>query len=729
MKIRLPEFRTLFLSLAILKALLLAAVFLMFDLPANASLRIPSILASNMVLQRNSEVRIWGWGDPGKKITVKVGWLPNELSANVNSDGRWQVKVLTGNAGGPYKISISESEESLELNNILLGEVWVCSGQSNMDFTIKMLGGWKKSFPAEMDDVLKNDYSKLRLFDVKKDTSSKPLEECFGTWLLPDTGVLASFSATAWFFGLELYKELGVPIGLVTSAWGGTPAEAWTPKSIVDTDPALIFYRSDPNKNPWFPTAPAILFNSMINPLLKTTIKGAIWYQGESNVNDADTYGQLFPAMVKGWRQAWAEGDFPFYYVQIAPFTYDRAVVGALMRETQLKCLSMTNSGMAVTMDIAGDVTNIHPVNKPEVGRRLALCALAGTYEKAGIAFSGPVYRSFTHEGKTLRLYFEHTEGGLLVKSHSREDGFMIAGKDKHFVPAKVKVESGSLVVKSDKVKEPESVRYAFTNTSDATLFNGTGLPASTFRTDNWPLVTALVFMKPSFDKASGKILYDLSASDPRSSIHYTLDGVEPTCSSRLYSGKKINLNKPGLILARVCIDSTASESIGSWEVKQHKAMASAVSYQNPYSERYTAGGMYGLVDGVEGSVAFNDGAWQGFEGTDLDVVVDLGELTLARKISVHFLADTNSWIFAPKHVEIRTSQNGFNYDAGTRYDNMGALAGAPGEGKQVITLKSSLMKNIRYIRVRAVNIGVCPPGHPGAGEKAWLFVDEIEVE
>jgi len=593
-----------------------------------------------------------------------------------------------------------------------------------------MLGGWNKTFPKERDELINSGYPTIRLFTVQKDTSSRAQEDCKGNWMVPDTTVVANFSATAWFYGLELSKRLKVPVGLIVSAWGGTAAEAWTPKAIVDSDPALLFYRSDPNKNSWFPNNLSVLYNAMICPLLKTSIKGAIWYQGEANVNDATTYQELFTAMVRGWRQAWGMGDFPFYYVQIAPYTYDRAAVGSLLREAQLKSLSMPNSGMAVTMDITGDVTDIHPTNKQDVGKRLALWAMAGTYNTDNVIFSGPVYKGFQKEGKNIRLSFDFAENGLLLKSYERENGFMIAGADRHFVPGKVKVDGNSILVKSERVKDPVAVRYAFTNTSEATLFNGSMLPASTFRTDNWPFVTEVVFMKPVFDNVSGNILYDLSCTDPAASIHFSTNGEEPTCNSQKYSGERISMMKPGVILARACIDNIASESIGSWEIKQHKGMAANVSYVNPYAAKYSAGGAYGLVDGVEGSLAFNDGAWQGFEGSDLDVTIDLGEPTMVRKVILHFLADTNSWIFPPKHVEIRTSYNGINYDPGSRFDNINSMIAGPGNiGKQILTIRAPFMKNVRYIKVKASSIGICPPRHPGAGEKCWLFVDEVEVD
>jgi hypothetical protein len=468
----------------------------------------------------------------------------------------------------------------------------------------------------------------------------------------------------------------------------------------------------------------------MIAPLTRTNMRGVLWYQGESNVMDASTYSSLFPAMIRSWRQAWNLGNFPFYYVQIAPFTYDRAVVGALLREAQLKSMAVHNTGMVVTLDIAGDVTDIHPKNKQEVGRRLAAWALSETYGKEIHAFSGPVYTGYEKEGTEIRLKFENAHG-LSVKNRFKEPtGFMIAGEDRRFVPAKVRIVGNTILVRSDKIKDPLAVRYAFTNTSEATLFNGDGLPASSFRTDDWPVVTDVVFMRTLYDQRSRSILYSLSTSNSNAAIHYTLDRSEPDCNSQEYAGQSIMLPNSVTLLARACVNGIPSESIGSWEIRQHKGVAAEVTYSAQYSEKYTAGGAYGLVDGLEGTLAFNDGTWQGFEGDDLEMVIDLGQNTMIRKVNIHFLSDTNSWIFLPRYVEFRTSKNGLNYDLVSRYDNITSLTRSRESlGRQIVSINSILMRNSRYLKIKADNIGVCPPGHPGEGLKSWLFIDEVVLE
>jgi len=709
---------------------IICLILMMLSLQLTASLRLPSLLNSNMVLQRNAEARIWGWADPGTKVSVKASWLESEQSAIATGSGYWLVKIPTGNAGGPYTLSIRDKDTLITLKEILLGEVWVCSGQSNMEFTINMFGGWNKTYPKEMNDLVQSGFEHIRLFTVAKDTSSQEKPDCSGNWLKADTATVANFSATAWFFGVELSKKLGVPVGLILSAWGGTPAEAWTARNTIEQDPELEFYLTDPNKTDWWPTQRSVLFNAMIYPLTKTAIRGVIWYQGESNVRDAATYPKLFAGMVHGWRTAWGVGNFPFYYVQIAPFTYERAVTGALLREAQLRSLVIPNSGMAVTLDIVDDVTDIHPKNKQDVGKRLAALALSNTYEFDKIISNGPVYKTYEKSGRSIRLLFDDSMAGLELRAGKNETGFRIAGADRQFVPAKVSIDGNSLLLKSDMVKEPEAVRYAFSNTSAATLFNSSGLPASSFRTDDWPIYNTLVFMKPDFDPVMNRMSYKLFSEDPEANIHYTLDSSEPDCKSILYKNEGIIPKTSGRLSARACIQGFASESISSWLIYQHKGIAASADYLHRYAQKYSANGDYGLVDGIKGSLVYNDGAWQGFEREDLSVTLDLGESTLVRKVTMQFLSDTNSWIFLPKYVEISTSVNGTHFENATRLDNIADMTYLPdSKGKEIVTLRAPLMKAIRYIRIFARNQAVCPKGHPGEGQNAWLFIDEVILE
>ncbi len=306
---------------------------------AYAAVRLPPVLGDNMVLQQQSSVNVWGWADPGETVRVSAGWSKTPVSAVAGSDGKWRVRLGTTKAGGPYAMTI-EGKNRIVLTNVMLGEVWVCSGQSNMEFTIKNLGGWAGSYNPDKEDLLKNDYASLRLFTVARDTSGIPLDTCGGAWLVAGPEVVENFSATAYFFGRELHRTLRVPIGLISSSWGGTPAEAWTRREDIEANNDLAFYLTGPNTIESFRATPGILYNAMIHPLANYSIKGVIWYQGESNRNDAQLYRTLMSTLIAGWRKDWNLGSFPFYYVQIAPFSYLEPLSGALLREAQLKTMT-----------------------------------------------------------------------------------------------------------------------------------------------------------------------------------------------------------------------------------------------------------------------------------------------------------------------------------------------------------------------------------------------------
>lgn len=486
---------------------------------AFAKIKLPAVISDNMVIQQGMEAPIWGWAEPGEKIEVVLNnRIPIETTS-ADESGRWMVKLHAQKAGGPYRMTV-KGENTITLNNVLVGEVWVCSGQSNMEMAVS------RSANAEQEIAAAN-YPGIRLFTVERNVADKPQLDCVGSWQLCSPENAGSFSAAAYFFGRELHNELGAPIGLIHTSWGGTPAEAWSSSDVFKSDPdfaplleqylmavakypqarkeyerqvsqweqAVAKTEAQGKKLPRKPRMPkgmrnrSGLYNAMIAPLMPYGIKGAIWYQGESNRKRAYQYRKLFPAMIKGWRDGWGQGDFPFYYVQIAPFKYkDAAPVAAELREAQLMTLSVPNTGMAVTMDI-GDVNDIHPKNKQAVGRRLSLWALAKSYGRKGIVCSGPIYRSMKIEGDKIRLFFDYAGGGLVAKG-GKLTCFTIAGKDRQFVEAKAEIGGDTIVVSSDKVKEPVAVRYAWSNAAVPNLFNKVALPASSFRTDNWPGIT-----------------------------------------------------------------------------------------------------------------------------------------------------------------------------------------------------------------------------------------------
>lgn len=642
--------------------LLLALTSILF-----ADAKLPAVISDHMVLQQNSKANIWGWAEPGEKIEVKGSWQwLFGSSTTTDKDGNWHLAIPTPKAGGPYEINI-KANNTIAINDVMIGEVWVCSGQSNMEMGMKMVENSDTEIAAA-------DYPNIRLFDVARQTSSHPNQDLTGSWVRcsPETvashGTWGGFSATAYYFGRQLHKELNVPVGLISSNWGGTVAQAWTPgdmlgdfpeydqiakelksynlqeiekrdrekmnewqnkvgqtdlgskqgwervnfddsewktmdqpvawsKTELDDFDGVVWFRKYTNLPPswankdliielgpiddidtvyfngqqigqnitWsvkrkytvpasvskvgknliairvidgqseggmcgkpeqmiiYPAGasvdsaatlagswkykvsshikevpptptllkklssntPSVLYNGMIAPLVPYTIKGAIWYQGESNAQKPIEYRSLFPNMVESWREKWGIGDFPFYYVQIAPYHYKgQDINSAMLREAQTFSMSTPNTGMVVVSDI-GDNDDIHPKNKLDVGKRLSLWALAKTYNKKGITYSGPIYKDMKIEGDKIRVSFDYTGSGLMAKGGPLTD-FTIAGPDKNFVDATAVIDGDTIVVSSDSVPNPVAVRFAFTNTNNPNLFNKEGLPASSFRTDDW---------------------------------------------------------------------------------------------------------------------------------------------------------------------------------------------------------------------------------------------------
>lgn len=429
-------------------------------------------------------------------------------------------------AGGPHTISVS-GKNALELSDVLVGEVWIGSGQSNMQFTVNGAVNGEQEIAAA-------NFPRIRLFTVERKVASKPQAEVVTSgWKICSPETVGGFSAVAYFFGRDLHQQLDVPVGLIHTSWGGTPAEAWTSRSALEAEPVLVpilkrwdamlanyrksleRYKADVAK--WVddstaaeeagrhlppmpkhpgddlrgsPHRPSGLYNAMIAPLIPVAFRGAIWYQGESNSPRAYQYRTLFPAMIQDWRSRWHQGDFPFLFVQLANFEpkSPRNGTWAELREAQLRTLSLPNTGMAVIIDI-GDPVDIHPKNKQGVGRRLALAARAIAYGQK-IEYFGPMYDSMKVEGGKVRLAFTHAEA-LATRDGGSPQGFIIVGADKAFVPALAKIEGRQVVVWSDEVKEPAAVRYGWSdNPADANLVNKAGLPASPFRTDDWPGIT-----------------------------------------------------------------------------------------------------------------------------------------------------------------------------------------------------------------------------------------------
>ena len=646
--------------------------------------RMPALFSNNMVLQRGRAAAFWGVGTPGTRVLLEPGWSSRPVGTTVRPDGSWRLEFQPPAGAGPYELSVAASDTVVHLSNVLVGEVWLCSGQSNMEMPLE---GWPPGAPVEGSDsaAAAANLPSIRLFTVTRNWSTAPESALAGAWVVCSPATARTFSATGFFFGRALHAALRAPVGLIQSAWGGTPVEAWMSRDAlwafdgfrvplrsvaeagdslarlqrwVHAHPAIAIDEAIPGRRwedvelhdeacaardlddrawrtisvpgdwedrglgafdgiAWYrrqvtiprswigqaltlrlgpiddmdrtyvngvlvgglmgldhwrtpriyavpgslvrdtvlqiavrvvdftgggglwgngqpvdlfaadsaaaiplsgewrllpvaeffpptlyrygapandfstrprlpiglnPGTPTVLFNGMIAPLAPFPIRGAVWYQGEANVGDAASYRRLFPAMIADWRRVFGAGDLPFYFVQIAPYDYGAGTRSQLLREAQLQTMSVPNTGMAVTLDV-GDPGNIHPARKREVGERLAAWALARTYGRR-VPCSGPIYRSMRREPGHIVLRFDAAEGGLVLRPAPQGSGFEVAGGDGRFVAAEARVRGRELVVSSAKVPEPAAVRYAFTNTPAATLFDSAGLPAPSFRSD-----------------------------------------------------------------------------------------------------------------------------------------------------------------------------------------------------------------------------------------------------
>ena len=492
--------------------------------PVSADVRLPHIIGSNMVVQRDIPIPIWGWADPGE--VVKVTFQKFEASTKADEKGKWMVKLPAVKAGGPYIMTIT-GKNSIKLNNILGGEVWLCSGEYNM--------WWPVTYSNNSDkEIAEANYPQIRLLTVPNIAAGEPTDDINAVWNPCTPATIPNFSAVLYFFGREIHKQLNVPVGLINSSWGGTGIDVWTSadgfaavptfknvtKQIKDAEleykkiiadslvpienwinvtqkaieentpiPPAPNWPRHPLHNIGHPVKPTILYNAMIHPLVPFAIRGVIWYQGEANYSDGSIYYDKTKALVTGWRKAWNQGDFPFYYVQVAPLDYSVQKLSpqALPKlwEAQTAAMAIPNTGMAVTTDIS-DINEMHPRNKQDVGKRLALWAFAKTYGLPNIVFSGPIYKSMSIEGDKIRIRFDYAGSGLTSRDDKPLNWFEIAGDDKKFVKAQAKIDGDTVVVYSDTVISPVAVRFGWLQTAQPNLINKERLPASPFRTDNW---------------------------------------------------------------------------------------------------------------------------------------------------------------------------------------------------------------------------------------------------
>jgi sialate O-acetylesterase len=455
----------------------LLIVLVLFSNIACAKIILPAFFKSNMILQQNSNVKIWGWAKPFEKINVITSWDNSTNTCVVNKTGKWEVTIDTPIFGGPYVIDINDTK----LMNVLIGEVWLVSGQSNMEWTPK----------AGINDAEKEikeaNYELIRFFNVAQIGADYPQQNTEGTWESCTPESMKNFSAIGYFYAQKLHQNLGVPVGIINASWGGTPAETWTPTESISADPILNKNAQALPDEPWGPQKPGKLFNGMISPFLGLKIKGFLWYQGESNVSAAYNYDRLLSTLINSWRKAWEE-KLPFYYVQIAPFEGYKNDNGVALRNAQLRVESQLEKVAMVVISDIGDVKDIHPKNKKDVGLRLANMALKNTYELQIPNPNGPKLISYASKNDKIILYFDTIE---LICDTKCRDNFEISDISGNFMKAKVTVKSNSIELCAKEISYPIFARFEWNNATPASLKNKAGLPVSAFITDNWLLFKA----------------------------------------------------------------------------------------------------------------------------------------------------------------------------------------------------------------------------------------------
>lgn len=456
---------------------------------ASAAIVLPKVLGSNMVLQQQSEVNLWGKADANAKVTVEVSWSGDKVQTHSDAEGRWAVKVATPAASfDPQTITISDGE-SLTLENILIGDVWVCSGQSNMEMPVKGFGNQPVENSLEYIMRGGEEASRIRMFTVQRSRSyDKDMEDCAGgEWQCASPESVANFSATAYFFAYNLTRAVNIPVGVIATDWGGTRVESWMPLSALKD---CVTEEQFEQKHKIHDIKPSELYCAMIAPIRNFTARGFLWYQGEANLGDIDHYDTMMARMVEQWRSDWGDEDnsMPFYYAQIAPYVYGGSndIAYPLFVETQVRAMNkIPNSGMAGTTDIGAEYC-IHPAQKFEVGERLAALALMQTYGQSGFEPRAPRMESYEIRDGKVTVRMSRAGLGLTPWYGEQIKGFEIAGADRVFHKAKASISGNSVTVWSDEVAEPVAVRYAFRNYIECNLHNMFGIPAVPFRTDDW---------------------------------------------------------------------------------------------------------------------------------------------------------------------------------------------------------------------------------------------------
>jgi len=478
---------------------------------AASQVNMPGVLSSHMIVQRDRPIHVWGWAAPGERVSVEMHGA--NRTATASSTGTWSVFLPPEPAGGPYQLTVAGTNK-IVLDDVLIGDVWLASGQSNMEMPLKGFDGAPLKDSAA--EIAKANHPQIRLLHVPRKASPYPVRNIDAAWTACTPETAANISAAGYFFSRELNERLQVPIGLIDATWGGTVIESWMSLGYLGSDPSLLPVfntraqlmdvvddqqisekRQDaaakqagqaPPKRGWRPDIsswdPSWLFNGMIAPETGHAIKGVIWYQGESNsrLAFAPMYARLMPALIADWRAQWHLGDIPFLYVQISNFKSNATENWPVIREAQRRSLAVANTAMAVTIDV-GNPDNVHPADKQTVGARLALAARAVAYGE-NVEYAGPLFRQATPEDSALRVWFDHTAKGLVAKGGDLQ-GFEIAGPDGKFVPAAARIDGKTIVVSSDAVKDPRQVRYGWANSPTVNLYNSEDLPASPFTSED----------------------------------------------------------------------------------------------------------------------------------------------------------------------------------------------------------------------------------------------------
>jgi sialate O-acetylesterase len=513
----------------------LLAGLLALPAAARADVSLAPLFTDHAVLQREKAVPIWGRADPGENVTV--GFQGQTVAAAAGGDGRWiaWLSPLSADSAGSDLV-VTGKKGARTLHDVVVGEVWLCSGQSNMEFAVDDPKNATFRVQNAEAEVAAAQWPLIRQYKVARQVAAAPVTAARGAWISCSPRTAGEFTAVGYFFARDIFQRLGIPVGIIASTWGGTVVESWMSPAALAGDPAFAIVgprwqkmladfpraraayeaavaewgrtvsaaraagpasfaafikshaepRPPHGSGPEDPWTPSGLFNGMIYPLAPYALRGALWYQGESNAEAASEYHRLFAAMITDWREQFGQGDIPFYWVQLANYRYPRDPTGkkwAFLREAQAQALSLPATGQAVSIDV-GDPDNIHPRNKQEVGRRLALIARANVYGIAG-DFSGPVFAGANIEGGTMRVRFKFADNGLTAAGRPLQS-FELAGADRRFHPALASIAGDSVVVRSAEVPAPVAVRYAWSNAPEANLFNGSGLPAAPFRSDSW---------------------------------------------------------------------------------------------------------------------------------------------------------------------------------------------------------------------------------------------------